>query len=190
MDSGRFIFWTPTNTVVIERLNRIALGGLGDALFPTQGVQQTGAHDRYGDPASGGDVDAGTPETRGPRAACRREPPDATATPARYRTSGCRPRAAQTSVHACRGTPYAMPPTRLRASFHPRWTSTALSAALSAPVSRLRGSEMVRPSPRRLSPTNKYQSGALSALFAIGQWRVSSRLYCRQTEEWWRLTGR
>jgi len=45
-------------------------------------------------------------------------------------------------------------------------------------------------SPRRLSPTNEYESGALSALFAIGQWRVSSRLYCRQTEEWWRLTGR
>src|SRR5881397_566784 len=35
--------------------------------------------------------------------------------------------------------------------------------------------------PRRLSPTNKHESGALSALFAIGQWRVSSRLYCRQT---------
>jgi len=46
-----------------------------------------------------------------------------------------------------------------------------------------------RTSPRRLSPTNKYESGALSALFAIGQWRVSSRLYCRQTEEWWGLTG-
>src|SRR5207245_553965 len=41
-----------------------------------------------------------------------------------------------------------------------------------------------------LSPTNKYESGALSALFAIGQGRVSSRLYCRQTEEWWGLTGR
>ena len=41
-----------------------------------------------------------------------------------------------------------------------------------------------RTSPRRLSPTNKYESGALSALFAIGQWRVSSRLYCRQTSGW------
>src|SRR2546422_11702279 len=30
-----------------------------------------------------------------------------------------------------------------------------------------------RTSPRRLSPTNKYESGALSALFAIGQWRVA-----------------
>src|SRR5207244_218984 len=43
--------------------------------------------------------------------------------------------------------------------------------------------------PETSIPTNKYESGALSALFAIGQWRVSSRLYCRQTEEWWGLTG-
>src|SRR2546428_11385211 len=33
-----------------------------------------GAHDRDGNPASGGDVDAGTPETHGPRAACRSSP--------------------------------------------------------------------------------------------------------------------
>jgi len=46
-----------------------------------------------------------------------------------------------------------------------------------------------RTSPRRLSPTNKYESGAFSALFAIGQWRVSSRRDCPQTEESWGLTG-
>src|SRR5712691_1533096 len=40
-----------------------------------------------------------------------------------------------------------------------------------APVRVLRGSVMVRPSPRRLSPRNKHEIGALSAGFAIGQWQ-------------------
>src|SRR6266849_7376715 len=40
-----------------------------------------------------------------------------------------------------------------------------------APVRVLRGSVMVRPSPRRLSPRNKHEIGALSAGFAIGQWK-------------------
>src|SRR5207247_3008781 len=37
-----------------------------------------------------------------------------------------------------------------------------------APVRVLRGSEMVRPSPRRLSPRNKHEIGALSAVWAEG----------------------
>src|SRR5947208_8323487 len=37
-----------------------------------------------------------------------------------------------------------------------------------APVRVLRGSEMVRPSPRRLSPRNRHEIGPHSALFAMG----------------------
>ena len=39
----------------------------------------------------------------------------------------------------------------------------------------------VRAVPERSIAQNKYEMGAHSALFSIGQWRVSSRFYCRQT---------
>src|SRR5438128_8017753 len=59
-----------------------------------------------------------------------------------------------------------------------------------APVRVLRGSEMVRPSPRRLSPRNKHEIGALSAVSAEGNRSVSPRPYCRQTSERWGRNAR
>src|SRR5437870_12481615 len=43
----------------------------------------------------------------------------------------------------------------------------------------------VRAVPERSIAQNKYEMGAHSALFSIGQWRVSSRFYCRQASGWW-----
>src|SRR5713101_7799436 len=57
-----------------------------------------------------------------------------------------------------------------------------------APVRVLRGSVMVRPSPRRLSPRNKQEIGALSAVWdrEIGAYPAGTpRPYCRQTSGWW-----